>query len=178
MRDQTAAGHDLDVQGGGYAEVNGLSVYYEIHGAGDPLVLLHGALSATDTSFGALLPGLAVRRRVIAVEQQGHGRTADIDRPLAIGQMADDTAAVLQHLGIERADFFGYSMGSGIALDLAVRRPELVRKLVVASVGFNNDGFHPGLLEGIEQMTPDALAGSPFEQEYLRSRPTRRTGPP
>src|SRR5437016_4205457 len=95
---------------GQYAPVNGLNMYYEIHGSGRPLVLLHGALSATGTSFGELLPGLAATRQVIAVEQQAHGHTADIDRPLTIEQMADDTAALLAHLGIANADFFGYSM--------------------------------------------------------------------
>src|SRR5918998_1898354 len=95
----------------GYAEVNGLEMYYEIHGTGQPLVLLHGAFSVIGTSFGNILPSLAEIRRVMAVEQQAHGRTADIDRPLTIEQMADDTAALLQQIGIEEADFFGYSMG-------------------------------------------------------------------
>src|SRR2546425_2958972 len=94
---------------GAYASVNGLNMYYEIHGTGRPLVLLHGALSAIDTSFGKVLPTLAETRQVIAVEQQAHGRTADIDRPLTIEQMAEDTAALLKHIGIEHADFFGYS---------------------------------------------------------------------
>src|SRR5262245_58371573 len=93
----------------GYAEVNGLKMYYEIHGAGQPLVLLHGAFSAIGTSFGALLPELARSRQVIAFEMQAHGRTADIDRPLSLEQMADDTAAALQQLGIDKADIFGYS---------------------------------------------------------------------
>src|SRR6266853_5864224 len=105
---------------GKYASVNGLNMYYEIHGTGRPLVLLHGALSAIDTSFGKLLPTLAETRQVIAVEQQAHGRTADIDRPLGIEQMAEDTAALLSHIGVDHADFFGYSMGSGIALQIAI----------------------------------------------------------
>ncbi len=156
---------------GGYAQVNGLNMYYEIHGSGDPLVLLHGALSATETSFGALLPELAKNRKVIAVEQQGHGRTADIDRPLTVPQMADDTAALLAHLGIERADLVAYSMGSAVALQLALRRPDLVRKLVLLSVSFDAAGLHPGVLAGIDMMTPDALTGSPFEEEYRRLAP-------
>src|ERR1043166_1710995 len=93
----------------GYLAVNGLNMYYEIHGAGQPLVLLHGAFSAIGTSFGALLPELALTRQVIAFELQAHGRTADIDRPLTLEQMADDTAAALQQLGIAQADIFGYS---------------------------------------------------------------------
>jgi pimeloyl-ACP methyl ester carboxylesterase len=172
MNDRTPPGAQT-----GYAEVNSLNMYYEIHGDGEPLVLLHGALSATETSFGALLPELAKHRRVIAVEQQGHGRTADVDRPLSMPQMADDTAALLEHLGVAKADLLGYSMGAGIALDLGMRRPDLVGKLVLISVTFNNGGFHPGLIEGLAQMTPDALAGSPYEAEYLRLAPRPQDWP-
>src|SRR5215217_5818323 len=114
----------------GYAPVHGLNMYYEIHGSGQPLVLVHGAFSAIGTSFGELLPELAKTRQVIGFEMQAHGRTADIDRPLSIEQMADDTAAALRQLGIERADIFGYSMGAGVALQVAIRHPEVVRKLV------------------------------------------------
>ena len=114
----------------GYAPVNGLQMYYEIHGAGQPLVLIHGAFSAIGTSFGELLPELSKTRQVIAFEMQAHGRTADIDRPLSIEQMADDTVAALQHLGIEQADIFGYSLGASIALQVAIRHPGQVRKLV------------------------------------------------
>src|SRR3954453_14229997 len=95
----------------GYAPVNGLAMYYEIHGSGQPLVLVHGAFSAIGTSFGALLPGLAQGRQVIGLEMQAHGRPADIDRPLPLEQMADDIAAALRYLGIAQADIFGYSMG-------------------------------------------------------------------
>jgi pimeloyl-ACP methyl ester carboxylesterase len=157
--------------GGAYADIDGLHMYYEVHGSGDPLVLLHGALSATETSFGALIPALAKGRQLIAVEQQAHGRTADVDRPLSIRRMADDTAALLTHLGIPRADFFGYSMGAAIGLDLALRRPELVRKLVHLSSSYQVAGMHPGLLEGLDAMSPEMLAGSPFEAEYLRLAP-------
>ncbi|MFP2903619.1 alpha/beta fold hydrolase [Pyxidicoccus sp. 3LFB2] len=155
----------------GYAPVNGLQMYYEIHGTGQPLVLLHGALTTVDTSFGKLLPGLAKTRQVIAVEQQAHGHTADIDRPLSYEQMADDTAALLRHLGVQSADIFGYSMGGGVALQLAIRHPDLVRKLVVAAASYNSDGMYPEMLAGIEHLTPEALAGSPFEQDYLRTAP-------
>lgn len=165
-----ATSGDPDVASG-YAEVNGLRMYHEIHGTGEPLVLLHGALSATQTSFGLLLPELAKTRRVIAVEQQAHGRTADVDRPLSYHQMAADTAAVLDQLGVANADFMGYSMGAGIVLELALRRPELVRKMVLISVAYSAAGFHPGILDGIEQMTPEALAGTPFEAEYQETAP-------
>ena len=155
----------------GYAAVNGLTMYYEIHGAGQPLVLLHGAFSAIGTSFGALLPELAKTRQVIAVELQAHGRTADIDRPLSLEQMADDTAAALRHLRIAQADIFGYSLGAGVALQLAIRHPNVVRKLVLASVTYTKSGFHPGLMEGMENMTADAMVGSPWHEEYTRIAP-------
>jgi pimeloyl-ACP methyl ester carboxylesterase len=155
----------------GYASVNGLEMYYEIHGAGQPLVLLHGAFSAIGTSFGKVLPSLAKTRQVIAFEMQGHGRTADIDRPLSMEQMADDTAAALQQLGIENTDFFGYSTGGGVALQVAIRHPEMVRKLVLASVSYKLDGVHPGLMEGLAEMKPEMMFGSPWHEEYMRIAP-------
>jgi len=155
----------------GYVSVNGLNMYYEIHGSGQPLVLLHGAFSAIGTSFGELLPSLAERRQVIAFEMQAHGRTADIDRPLSYEQMADDTAAALELLGIEKADFFGYSMGAFIALQIAIRHPEVVRKLVFASATYNLGGVHPGLMEGLADMKPEMMYGSPWHEEYARIAP-------
>ena len=113
----------------GYAPVNGLQMYYEIHGAGEPLLLLHGAYGTIDL-WGSVLSSLAEHRRVIAVEQQAHGHTADVDRPLNYEQMTEDTAALLRDLGIEKADIFGYRMGGNIGLQLAMRHPNLVRKLV------------------------------------------------
>lgn len=156
---------------GSYATVNGLKMYYEIHGSGQPLVLLHGAFSAIGTSFGKLLPGLAQTRQVIAFELQAHGRTADIDRPLTLEGMADDVAAALQQLGIERADIFGYSMGAGVALHVAIRHPDLVRKLVLASVTYNLSGVYPGLMEGLADMKPEMMFGSPWHEEYTRIAP-------
>jgi pimeloyl-ACP methyl ester carboxylesterase len=156
---------------GNYASVNGLNMYYEIHGVGQPLVFLHGAFSAIGTSFGNVLPELAETRQVIAFEMQAHGHTADIDRPLSMEQMADDTAAALQHLGFERTDFFGYSMGAGIALQVAIRHPEMVRKLVLASVTYNQSGLHPGLMEGLAEMKPEMMFGSPWHEEYMRIAP-------
>jgi pimeloyl-ACP methyl ester carboxylesterase len=155
----------------GYAPVNGLNMYYEIHGTGQPLVLLHGAFSAIGTSFGALLPGLAESRQVIAFELQAHGRTADIDRPLSIELMADDTAAALHYLGIERADIFGYSMGAAVALHLAIRHPQVARKLVLASVTYNLSGVHPGIMDGLGEMKPEMMFGSPWHDEYMRIAP-------
>lgn len=160
---------------GHYEQVNGLNMYYEVHGKGKPgerpLVLLHGAFSATGTSFGELLPVLAKHRKVISVEQQAHGHTADIDRPLRVEQMAEDTIALLRKIGIGQADFFGYSMGAGIGLQIGVSRPEIVGKLVLASVTSNPGGLHPGLLEGLDQLKPEHLHGSPFHEEYLRTAP-------
>jgi len=155
----------------GYAPVNGLNMYYEVHGEGRPMVLLHGALGTIDM-FGKLLPSLAKTRQVIAVEQQAHGRTADIDRPMRYQQMADDTAAFLRQLKIDHADVFGYSLGGGIALQLAIRHPVLVRKLVVAGTTYNNDGIYPEVLAGIETtFTPEAFAGSPIEAAYAKVAP-------
>src|SRR5260221_12427039 len=114
----------------GYVPVNGLKMYYEIHGSGRPLVLLHGNLSAIGTSFGKVLPKLASTRRIIAVEQQGHGHTADIDRPFSIEQWAQDTTALLRHLKIEQADFFGYSSGGAGAPAFVLDSPALSGKLV------------------------------------------------
>jgi pimeloyl-ACP methyl ester carboxylesterase len=155
---------------GNYAEVNGLNMYYEIHGAGEPLVVLHGAYMTID-AMGEVVPSLAETRQVIAVELQGHGHTADIDRPLSYEQMADDTAALLRHIGIEQADVFGYSMGGAAALQVAIRHPEVVRKLVVASASYTSEGAHPELLEMIPSITPEAFAGTPMEEEYLRTAP-------
>jgi pimeloyl-ACP methyl ester carboxylesterase len=155
----------------GYVPVNGLNMYYEIHGTGKPLVLLHGAFSAIGTSFGRVLPGLAESRQVVAFELQGHGRTADIDRPLTLEGMAEDVVAALKELGIERADFFGYSNGAAVALRLVIRHPDLVRKLVFASATYTLDGVHPGLMEGLGEMKPEMMYGSPWHEEYMRIAP-------
>ena len=166
----TAENNQQEVQSG-YAPVNGLNMYYEIHGEGQPLVLLHGAFSAIGTSFGKLLPGLAQTRQVIGLEMQAHGRTADIDRPLSPEQMADDTVAALEHLRIEQADFFGYSTGAAVALHVVTRHPDVVRKLVLASVSYTLDGVHPGLMDGLGEMRPEMMHGSPWHDEYMRIAP-------
>jgi pimeloyl-ACP methyl ester carboxylesterase len=160
----------------GYASVNGLEMYYEIHGTGRPLVLLHGALMTIE-QFGDVLPTLAKTRQVIAVEQQAHGRTADIDRPFSYEQMADDTVALLQQIGIEDADIFGYSMGGGIALQIAMEHPELVRKLVVAAAAYSNEGVYPEVLDGIENLKPEDLAGSPWQAAYAGVAPNPENWP-
>jgi pimeloyl-ACP methyl ester carboxylesterase len=133
----------------GYVDVDGLDVYHEVHGGGGgtaaPLVLLHGGLLTIDLSFGAILAPLAARGPVVAIELQGHGRTADGDRPLDLGTMADDVVAVLDHLGIDRADVLGFSLGGMVAVTVAVRHPDRVRLLVAASVPFGPDGYHDPL---------------------------------
>jgi pimeloyl-ACP methyl ester carboxylesterase len=154
----------------GYAPVNGLQMYYEIHGEGEPLVLLHGAYGAIDM-WGPILSTLAESHQVIAVELQGHGHTADIDRPIRYETMADDVAALMEHLGVAQADIVGYSMGSGVALQLALRHAELVRKLVPISVSYSTEGVYPEIRAGIEEITPEVFAGSPVEEAYFRSAP-------
>jgi len=157
--------------------VNGVEMYCEVHGAGRPLVLLHGAMSTIQTSFGALLPSLARTRQVVAVEQQAHGHTPDIDRPLTFEHMAADTAAVLRRLNIERADLFGYSMGAGIALEIAIQHPDLVRRLVLASLAYTREGLHPEIVEVIERTRPENLAGSIFEKAYAKTAPNPENWP-
>ncbi len=142
----------------GYAPVNGLKMYYEIHGTGEPLILLHGGVGGIDM-FGPNLPALAKTRQVIAVDFQGHGRTADIDRPLRYEFMADDIAALMNHLRIEKADVMGNSLGAGIALQLAIRHPERVRKLVLVSTPFRQDGWYPEIQAAFVQMGPQAAQG-------------------
>ena len=146
----------------GYAPVNGLKMYYEIHGTVNgndpPLVLLHGGGSTIETSFGKVLPALAKTRQVIAFEQQGHGRTADIvDRPFTFEQSADDTADLLRHLNIGKADFLGYSNGGHIALQIAISHPDLVRKLIVESAMFQRDGSDPGFWKSFENAKQDDM---------------------
>ena len=131
--------------GGDYAEVNGIRLYYEIHGDGPPLVLLHGGLGAIEM-FAWNIPTLAAKRQVVAVDLQGHGRTADIDRPLSVELMADDIAALARYLELREADVVGYSLGGGVALQLAIRHPEIVRKLVIVSTVFRRDGYYPEIL--------------------------------
>jgi len=154
----------------GYAPVNGLDLYYEIHGAGEPLVLLHGGFGLTSMFDGELLPRLAEKRQVIAVDLQGHGRTADIDRPLRLEFMGDDIAALIKYLGLPKADVMGYSMGGGTAMRTAIQHPELVRKLVIVSVPFRRNAWYPGVLAGMDQMNSTAAAflqQTPMYQAYV-----------
>jgi pimeloyl-ACP methyl ester carboxylesterase len=159
----------------GYAPVNGLRMYYEIHGGGvssAPLVLLHGSFMTISNNWTEWLDELSSTRRVIAVEMQGHGRTADIDRDFSYESLADDVAAMLDHLGIEQADLLGYSMGGGVAMQVAIRHPERVRKVVSVSAVFRHDGWVKEALDAFPQMTADMFKGTPLETEYKRLSPT------
>lgn len=160
----------------GYAPVNGLELYYEIHGArqGDnlPLVLLHGAFSSIEPDFAQMIPVFAQSRQVIAVEQQAHGHTADIDRPLRTEHMAEDTAALLDYLGIPQVDIFSYSMGTDVAMKLAYNHPEKVRKMVLAGgTAYDMSGMHPGLMDGMDEMPASALDGTPWKEAYDKVAP-------
>lgn len=155
---------------GNYASVNGLKLYYEIHGTGQPLVVLHGAYMSINT-MQPLVDEFAKTHQVIAVEFQAHGRTADIERPLQMELLADDVAALLNHLSIEQADIFGYSLGAGVAVQVVLRYPRLVRKLVAASVSYNAAGMYPELLAGMEQITPEVFEGTPWKADYDRTAP-------
>jgi pimeloyl-ACP methyl ester carboxylesterase len=155
----------------GYAPVNGLDMYYEVHGDGSPLVLLHGAMGTIGSCFGELLPALALRRRVVATELQGHGHTADVDRPLSYEQMAEDVVALLGALDLEAADFVGYSMGGGVALEIAMRHPHMVRRLVVAGGAcYDPRGLYPELFEAVSTAIDD-LHGSIWHRAYVAVAP-------
>ncbi len=155
----------------GFAPVNGLQLYYEVHGSGKPLVLLHGGVAASEV-FGKNLQELAGSRKVIAVHLQGHGRTKDIDRPLRLETMADDVAALLGYLKIDKADVLGYSMGGGVALQTAFRHPGAVNRLVVISAAMQRSGWFPevnaafGQMAATAPMVGKAIKGSPLGQMY------------
>lgn len=158
----------------GYVPVNGLQLYYEVHGNpakdGVPLVLLHGGGSTIETSFGKLLPLVAKGRQVIAFEQQGQGHTRDVDRPFSFAQSAEDAVALLRHLHVAKADFLGYSNGGHIALEIALRHPEVVRSLILESVFFSRDGTDPGFREGLEHAKLDGMPLEP-KKAYLATAP-------
>lgn len=169
MTEQTSAGPETVT---GYAPVNGLQMYYEIHGSGGtPLLLLHGGLFNIDLQFGELLPVLAQTRQVIATDFQAHGRTGDIDRPLTSAHLASDVIGLLQHLSVPQVDVFGFSVGGGVGLHLAIKHPDLVRKLIVSSVSFHPDGDRPENKQAVGEMTVDMIAGTPMEQHYLVKSP-------
>lgn len=158
----------------GYAPVNGLKMYYEIHGSGsgEPLVLLHGSFMTVTNNWTPWIAEFAKSRRVIAVEMQGHGRTADIKRDFSYESLADDVAALLDFLKIKQADVLGYSMGGGVAMQVAIRHPQKVRKVVSISAVFRHDGWVKEARDAFPQLTADVLKGSPIEAEYKKLSPT------
>ncbi len=164
---------------GHYADVNGIKLYYETHGTGRPLILLHGGLGAIEM-FGPNLPALAKGRRVIGVDLQAHGRTADIDRPLSVELMADDIAALIMHLKLQRPDIMGYSLGGGVGLQTAIRHPEVVGKLVVVSTVFKRSGYYSDILAQQGQVNAaaaDAMKQTPMYQLYSSIAPRPQDWP-
>jgi pimeloyl-ACP methyl ester carboxylesterase len=155
---------------GNRVKVNGMQVYYEVSGAGEPLVVLHGAYMNIP-SMGAIIPMLAKTHKVYALEFQGHGRTLDIDRPITYQNLADDVAAFMDAVGLAKADVFGYSMGAGTGLQLAIRHPGKVNKLVAASVAYDLKGWQPAFTTMIPTMTPEMLVNTPLPAEYRKLAP-------
>jgi pimeloyl-ACP methyl ester carboxylesterase len=157
----------------GYASINGLRTYYEIHGTGQPLILLHGGLGST-AMFADMIPALGRTRQVIAVDLQGHGRTADIDRPITYEAMADDIAALVRYLQIPQVDILGYSVGGGVALQTTIRHPAIMRKLVVVSATYKRSGWYPEILNAMAAMGPamaEQMKASPLYKTYVSVAP-------
>jgi pimeloyl-ACP methyl ester carboxylesterase len=155
---------------GARVKVNGMQMYYEVSGAGEPLVVLHGAYMNIP-GMGAIIPQLAKTHKVYALEFQGHGRTTDIDRPITYPNLADDVAAFMDAIGLAKADVFGYSMGAAAGLQLAIRHPAKVNKLVAASVAYDLKGWQPEFTAMIPSMTPDMLVNTPLPAEYRKLAP-------
>ena len=158
---------------GAYAEINGMNLYYESHGSGRPLILLHGGLGSGEM-FGPILPALSQHHQVIVVDLQAHGRTADIDRPIDIRLMADDIAALIDHLGLEKPDLVGYSLGGGVAFFTAVKYPQKVGKLVMAAANIRRDAIPPEMLAQQAQVNSAAIEfmkDTPMYQLYQRVAP-------
>lgn len=159
----------------GYADVNGLHMYYEVYGDGSPLVLLHGGMLTIDLNFATLIPTLAQKHQVIGVEMQGHGRTADIDRPITPAGSASDVVGLLDKLGIDRAHVFGHSLGGAVALELGVSYPDRVRSLVPASASVRPEGLHEDLTDPAKQATstrmPTQQDFADFQEAYQRLSP-------
>ena len=158
---------------GEYASVNGIDLYYETHGSGRPLVLLHGGLGSGEM-FGPVLPSFSDHHQVVLVDLQGHGRTADIDRPIDVRLMADDVAALIEHLGLDDVDLVGYSLGGGVALQTAIRHPERVRRLVAASANVRRDATYADILAQQGQVSAAAMEfmkETPMYELYQRVAP-------
>ena len=155
----------------GYAQVNGLKMYYEVYGSGKPLLLLHGAFNSINMAFSQLIPVLSKTRQIIAVELQGHGRTNDIDRPFSFESMADDVAALLKQLKIDSTDVLGYSMGGGVAQQIAIRHPSLVRRLILASTVYKYEGWTQETRSILPMLTAEMFEQTPIKTEYDKLAP-------
>lgn len=158
----------------GLAPVNGVDLYYEIHGSGRPLVLLHGGFGAVEM-FGPNVAALAAGRQVIGVDLQSHGRTPPPDRPMRFETMADDIAALIRHLGLEKADVLGFSLGGGVALRTAIQHPEVVDRLVLVSTPFKRSGWHPEMVAAFDQMGPEIaepMKQTPMYEVYRQIAPS------
>jgi pimeloyl-ACP methyl ester carboxylesterase len=163
--------NDREIETGRYADMNGLHMYYEIYGKGKPLVLIHGGGSTIESTYGRLLPEFSRKHQVIAVELQAHGHTPDIDRPLSFEQDADDVAALLKLLKIDKADVIGFSNGGTTALQIAIRHPELVNKLVLLSATFKRSGMQPGFFEGFKNASMEKMLPQALKEAYLKANP-------
>jgi pimeloyl-ACP methyl ester carboxylesterase len=161
-----ATNQKIDPSESGYADVNGLRMYYEVYGSGKPIVLIHGSYMNIPLNWAHIIPMLAKDRKVVVAEMQAHGRTKDIDREFSYEGMADDVSGLLSHLKIDSADILGYSMGGGVAFQVAVRHPEQVRRLVVLSGTYAHDGWWPDVEAMYATFTPDIFDGSPIRKQY------------
>ena len=162
----TATSQNTEPAESGYADVNGLKLYYEVYGEGKPIVLLHGSFMNIPLNWAPIIPLLARDRRVIAAEMQGHGRTRDTTRDVSYEGMADDVSGLLKHLHVDSADVMGYSMGGGIAFQVAVRHPEQVRRLVVLSGAYAHDGWWPDVEASFATINAAMFKGSPLQEHY------------
>ncbi|HEV7768499.1 MAG TPA: alpha/beta hydrolase [Thermoanaerobaculia bacterium] len=163
----TPASQSIKPVKSGYADVNGLKMYYEVYGSGKPIVLLHGSYMNIPLNWSQIIPLLAKDRMVIVTEMQGHGRTRDIARELSYEGMADDVSGLLEYLEIESADILGYSMGGGVAFQVAVRHPERVRRLIVLSGTYAHDGWWPEVEASFGTFTADMFQGTPIQKQYV-----------
>jgi pimeloyl-ACP methyl ester carboxylesterase len=156
----------ISITDSGYAEVNGLKMYYEVYGQGKPIVLLHGSFMNIPLNWSKIIPQLTKDRKVIVAEMQGHGRTKDIARELSYEGMADDVSGLLRHLKVDSADIVGYSMGGGVAFQFAIRHPEQVRRLVILSGTYAHNGWWPDVEASFASITADMFKGTAIQKQY------------
>lgn len=156
----------IEASNKGYADVNGLKMYFEVYGSGKPLVLIHGSFMTIPLNWSKIIPLISKSRQVIVAEMQGHGRTRDIQREFTYENMADDVSGLLKHLKIDSADILGYSMGGSVAFQMAIRHPEQVRRLIVLSGVYAHDGWWPDVEASLAALTPAMLKGTAIQQQY------------